>query len=713
MSKSDSSKTAHRAAELRQLLEAANRAYYSESRPTMSDAEYDRLLRELEAIEAAHPELRTPDSPTSRVGAAPREDMAKVTHDPPMMSLANAMDHGEFREFWDRCSRELGSIAMVAEPKFDGLSIDLVYRDGVLDVASTRGDGEVGEDVTPNARTIRSIPLRLDGSKRPVPTLLVVRGEVFMTKADFIGMNQKLEEQGKPVFVNPRNSASGALRQLDPGVTAQRPLSAFVYQIGRAEGIDMPVTQSGVLDLLRDYGFRVSDLPKRVPTRADAEEYYASLHRDRASLPFEIDGVVYKVESLAQQEELGVRSRTPRWAVAWKFPPEIAETNVIAIDVQIGRTGAITPVARLAPVKVGGVTVSNASLHNQDEIDRLGVCPGDRVEVQRAGDVIPQIVGVVRKKDADTTRTPWNLFREHPNCPSCGAAIERPEGEVVARCPNISCPAQLKARLAHFASRTAMDIDGLGEKLVEQLVDAGKVGSAADVYGLGMESLLGLERMGEKKAQNLLAAIAASKKPKFDRFLFALGIRNVGEHVAELIAGHFPDIRSMLEAQAKGNLEDQLTAIDGVGPIVAASVSSFLSRPSNIEAIEGLLAHGVTPVSMAGNAKESDAFEGMTFVFTGKLEQFTREDAEAMVKAHGGKASGSVSKKTTWLVAGPGAGSKLDKARELGVGVLSESEFLAKVAGVGPGQAKAEHQKPLVTEQLPEPARNRGSLFEA
>jgi len=665
-----------KAAELRRAINDANHRYYVLAQPTISDAEYDRLIRELEALESEYPNLLTPDSPTQRVAGAPRDDMAKVSHDPPMMSLANAMDLGEFREFWARCEKELGPVTMVAEPKFDGLSIDLVYRDGVLEVASTRGDGEVGEDVTPNARTIRSVPLRLSPANGIVPALLSVRGEVYLAKADFVAMNEKLEEQGKPVYVNPRNSASGSLRQLDARISAQRPLSIYLYQIGRMDGMKMPETQRGVLDILRAFGFRVSDEPKHVKTLADAEAYYESLGSRRDQLPFEIDGVVFKVDSLTHQREMGERSRTPRWAVAWKFPPEVARTTVEAIDVQVGRTGAITPVARLKPVKVGGVTVSNASLHNQDEITRLGLDVGDTVEVQRAGDVIPQIVGVVARREGREPEA-WRLFAAHPNCPACGTAIERPEGEVVARCPNMACPAQLMGRLTHFASRNALNIDGLGEKLVEQLVVAKLVASPADVFRLDPTKLLELERMGEKKAANLLAAIDAVKHPKLDRFLYALGVRNIGEHVAELIAQHFGNLDKILASSAAGTLATDLESIDGIGPTVAASFCRFLERPENLENLKQLRDLGVEPQVGTTVEKLSNALEDMVFVFTGKLTAFSREDAEARVKTMGGKAAGSVSKKTTWLVAGPGAGSKLAKARELGVGIMDEQEFLA------------------------------------
>ncbi len=682
-----------RATELRQTLEQANHDYYVEGRPTISDAEYDRLLRELEQIESAHPELLTPDSPTQRVGATPRDDMAKVPHDPPMMSLANAMDGDEFERFWMHCRAALGGgfgggelfdvgegITMVAEPKFDGLSIDLVYRDGVLQTASTRGDGSVGEDVTPNAKTIRAVPLRLSKPKRePVPSLLSVRGEIYMAKQDFVAMNQRLEEAGKPVFVNPRNSASGALRQLDAKITATRPLNIYLYQIGKMEGRGFPETQWECLELLRELGFRVSDLPTRVETLEQARGVYHNLLEQRQSLPFEIDGVVFKVDRLDQQREMGERSRTPRWAVAWKFPPEIARTRVLAIDVQVGRTGAITPVARLEPVRVGGVTVSNASLHNQDEIDRLGIAPGDTVEVQRAGDVIPQVVGVIERANGRPEGEAWNLFREQPDCPACGTKVARPEGEVVARCPNMACPAQLKANLAHFSSRNAMDIDGVGEKLVEQLVDANMVSSAADLFNLSEDSLLQLDRMGEKKAANVVAAITSAKQPSLSRFLFALGIRNVGEHVADLIAGELNTVEEMLQASSQSGFTERLEGIDGVGPIVAGSVASFLSREQNRENIRKLIESGVSPKPGRSVEKRSDAFAGMTFVFTGKLTQFTREDAEARVIALGGKAAGSVSKKTSILVAGPGAGSKLDKANSLGVKVLNETEFLEMV----------------------------------
>lgn len=680
---------AKRAATLAKKLHEANHRYYVLAEPSISDAQYDKLLRELEELEQAHPELRTEDSPTQRVGAAPRDDMAKVEHDPPLFSLANAMDEAEFAAFFERMKKEIGDFTLSAEPKFDGLSIDLVYRDGVLSVASTRGDGTVGEDVTPNVRTIHAIPLKLNAIKgEKPPKELSVRGEIYMAKKDFLALNQAQEEAGDKTFVNPRNSAAGSLRQLDSTITAKRKLSFFAYQIGKLVPAkssafdrleDLIDTQMEMLAKLEAWGFPVCELAREAHTLEDCRDFWQGLLDQRQDLPYEIDGTVFKVNSLVAQRELGERSRNPRWAVAWKFKPEIATTTVEKIEVQVGRTGAITPVARVKPVMVGGVTVSNASLHNQDEIARLDLNEGDEVEIQRAGDVIPQIVSVLKRAGKRPEGQPWQLMEKHPECPACGTKIERPEGEVVARCPNFGCPAQAKGRLIHFSARGAMDIDGLGEKLVEQLFDAELIHDPTGVYQLSVDELVKLDRMGEKKANNLLQALEASKQPPLSRFLYALGVRNVGEHVAELIAGEFGSIDAIVEAATgdEAAFEKRLSEIDGVGPIIAMSFARFFEREENREMVSKLLKLGIQPKGGPAIEKTSDAFEGQVFVFTGKLTKFTREEAQDRVKQLGGKASGSVSKKTTYLVAGPGAGSKLAKAEELGVEVLDEDGFLA------------------------------------
>lgn len=685
-SNGDSASAKKRAAKIAKQLHDANYQYYVLAEPRMSDAAYDKLLRELEAIEAEHPELRTPDSPTQRVGAPAREDMGQVEHDPPLFSLANAMNQEEFDAFFERMSKELGEFELTAEPKFDGLSIDIVYIDGVLAIASTRGDGSVGEDVTPNVRTIAAVPLKLRTIKgEKPPKHLSVRGEIYMSKADFLALNESQEEAGEKVFVNPRNSAAGSLRMSDSTITAKRKLSFFAYQIGKLEAAkasafdrleDLIPSQWEMLEKLGAWGFPVCDLARKADSLEDCHEFWQSIIDARHDLPFEVDGTVFKVNDLAQQKELGERSRNPRWAIAWKFKPEIATTTVEAIEVQVGRTGAITPVARLAPVKVGGVTVSNASLHNQDEIERLDLDVGDEVEVQRAGDVIPQVVGVVKRANDRAEGHSWKMPSA---CPACGTAIERPEGEVVLRCPNFGCPAQARGRLIHFSSRGALDIDGLGEKLVEQLFDAELIEDPAGVFDLRADELIKLDRMGEKKAENLLNALIAAKTPTLARFLYALGVRNIGEHVAELIATEFSSLQNILDAASAdpAAFEERLAAIDGVGPIIAASFARFMERAENIEMIQRLRSFGVEPKSGPSIERTSDAFAGMTFVFTGKLTKFTREDAEARVKQLGGKASGSVSKKTKYVVAGPGAGSKLAKAEELGVEVIDEDKFLA------------------------------------
>ncbi len=662
--------TLQRLETLKAQLHQANYDYYVEARPDLSDQEYDALLRELQEIEAKYPEVLTPDSPSQRVGAEPRDDMPKVTHDPPMFSLGNAMDKQEFVAFFERMERELGKFRLLAEPKFDGLSLDLLYEDGILVQASTRGNGQVGEDVTPNARTIGTLPLKLRGSN--IPDRLIVRGEVYMTKADFLALNEKQMEAGKQVFVNPRNAAAGALRQLDSRITAERPLHIFLYRLEKADGFALADSDYDNLQTLKEWGLPVSELPQRVESIEAAEHSFEELERARHQLAFEIDGVVFKVDSRQGQEELGSRSRSPRWAIAWKFKPEVALTTVLAIDVQVGRTGAVTPVARLEPVLVGGAKVSNASLHNQDEIDRLDIAPGDQVQIQRAGDVIPQIVSVVKPAPDHEEGQAWQLLEHYRNCPACETPIERVAGEVVLRCPNIGCPAQLRARLIHFCNRAAMDIDGLGEKIIEQLLEAKLLSSPADIFRLRYEALIELERMADRKVNNLLQAIEASKQPSLQRFIYALGIRNVGEYVAEILANHYLQLEGLMQAQ-----EDDLIELDGVGPIVAQSLSHFFAEPRNRNVIKEMLELGVEPQTQASTlAQGPQPLAGETFVFTGKLSLFNREEAQASVKALGGKAASSVSKKTSYLVAGADAGSKLEKAKKLGLKILNEQEFL-------------------------------------
>ncbi len=660
---------------LRRDIEHHNTRYYVLDDPEVSDAEYDRLLRRLEAIEAEWPELRTSDSPTQRIGAPPAEGFAVVTRRVPMLSLENAMADDEFREWRERLVRVVGAAGetdYVCEPKMDGVAVELVYEDGTLVQASTRGDGVNGEDVTGNVRTIRAIPLRLAQAARAskAPKAVSVRGEVYMTIEDFERINQKQMDAGEKLYANPRNTAAGSLKQLDPRITATRPLRFYAYGIGSAEGTKLS-SQWDVLEAMRSWGLPVNPLSKRVDRLDEVIAFHARLEEKRAKLKYEIDGVVVKVNDFAVQAEAGTRARSPRWAIAWKFPPQEARTRVLEIEVQVGRTGALTPVARLEPVRVGGVTVSNATLHNQDEIEKKDVRVGDFVFVRRAGDVIPEVVAPI----LDLRKGSPRKFRMPESCPVCGTSVVRSEGEAVTRCPNLTCPAQVRGRLIHFASRGAMDIEGLGEKLVDQLVDAGLVKTPADFYRLTVEALVPLERMAQKSAQNVIDAIERSKHTTLPRLIYALGIRNVGETVAEFLAEHFDSIQALLDAS-----EDELAEIHGVGEVIAREIRAWASVPSNRKLVEQLLRAGVT-VTHAARPRSSE-FAGQTFVFTGTLTRFTREDAEAEVKARGGKATSSVSKGTTYVVAGDKAGSKLEKAQKLGVTVLDEDGFL-KLIGRG------------------------------
>jgi DNA ligase (NAD+) len=654
---------------LRRRIEEANYRYHVLDQPTLSDAEYDRLLRRLEEIETRWPEFRTPDSPTQRVGAPPAEGFAVVTRAVPMLSLENAMTDEDFREWRDRLIRvagEAGASDYVCEPKMDGVAVELVYEGGTLVLASTRGDGVNGEDVTVNVKTIRAVPLRLmtpgAGAKRP--KRLSVRGEVYMPLADFERVNQKQLESGEKLYANPRNTAAGSLKQLDPSVTAARPLKFFAYGIGSAEGTRFR-SQWDVLEGLKAWGLPVNPLSRRCATIDDVVAFHARVQEQRPKLPYEIDGVVVKANDFVVQAEAGTRSRSPRWAIAWKFPPQEARTRVLGIEVQVGRTGALTPVARLEPVRVGGVTVSNATLHNADEIEKKDVRVGDWVFVRRAGDVIPEVVAPIKELRKGSVPK----FNMPDACPVCGTPVERPQGEAVTRCPNPACPVQVRGRLIHFASRGALDIEGLGVKLIDQLVTAGLVATSADFYRLTVDDLLPLERMAEKSAQNVIDAIQRSKRATLPRFIYALGIRNVGETVAELLAEHFDSVEQMMEAS-----EEELSSIHGVGEVIAREIRAWASVAANRRLVRDLLKAGITFARAPGAV--STEFAGQTFVFTGTLAKFTREDAEAEVKRRGGKASSSVSRQTNYVVAGEKAGSKLEKARKLGVKVIDEDEFL-------------------------------------
>jgi len=661
-----------RARALREQIARADYEYYVLASPSLPDAEYDRLFRELQALEQAHPELLTPDSPTQRIGGGVRSDLPKVRHAVPMLSIRTETDAGPngARAFDTRVRRELKlgdddpPVEYCAELKFDGLAINLRYEHGVLARAATRGDGEEGEDVTPNARTIRSIPLRL---KNVEAAVIEVRGEVFLRRREFERINERQREAGDKVFVNPRNAAAGFLRQLDAKSTASRPLSFYAYGLGEVVGWRTPTTHSAVLDALAAIGVPVAS-ERRVVLGADAlVAFHAEIAAQRDRLPFDIDGVVYKVNRLDLQRELGFVSREPRWAVAHKYPAQEELTQVTGIDVQVGRTGKITPVARLAPVFVGGVTVSNATLHNEDYIHSLGLMIGDTVIVRRAGDVIPQIVSVLPDR-RPRGATPFALPKA---CPVCGSSVMREEGEKDLRCTGgLFCPAQRKQALLHFAGRRALDIEGLGEKLVDQLVDEGLVKTPADLFKLGFGSIAGLERMADKSAANILAALERARSTTLERFIYALGIRHVGESTARDLARHFGSLEAVMDAS-----EDELLQVTDVGPVVAASVARFFAERHNREVVDQLRAAGVHWKEGQAAPRVAGRLAGKTFVLTGTLPNWTRDEAKERIEAAGGKVAGSVSKKTDFVVAGAEAGSKLDKAVELGVTVIDETRL--------------------------------------
>ena len=654
---------AARAEELRAPLREASHRYYVLDAPTLSDAEYDRLFRELEQLEAEHPDLITPDSPTRRVGAAPSEKFAKVTHRRQMMSLANAMTEEEFLEFDARVHKLLGEepVRYVVEPKLDGLAVTLTYEKGKFTQGATRGDGLTGEEVTSNLRTIKMVPLQLKGDP---PGHFEVRGEVFINKRDFVRMNEEREKAGEPTFVNPRNCAAGSLRQLDPRITAQRPLSIFFYEVGDTPGLSFQ-SHWEKLEKLRALGLRTNPENELCETLEATKEKYRRMLERRHELPYEIDGSVIKVDSEDQRRRLGAVSRTPRWAIAWKFPAEEEATTVEDIFVSVGRTGALTPVAALHPVYVGGVTVSRATLHNEDELRRKDVRVGDRVFLRRAGDVIPEIVRVIPESRPESSR-PWQMPKQ---CPACGSPVEREEGGAITRCPNPTCPAKSVSRLRHFGSRLAMDIEGLGVETSGQLIETGLVKTPADLYALTYEQLVALERFADLSAKNLLAAIEASKSRPLRRVIYALGIRMVGEATALALARRFGSLDALLAA----SVED-LQSVRDVGPEVARQIHDFLSLPEQREMIARLLAAGVRPAPEEEGAS-AGPFAGKTVVLTGTLKGYSREQAKAEIERRGGRVSGSVSRKTDLVVAGEDAGSKLTKAQELGVRVVDESGF--------------------------------------
>jgi DNA ligase (NAD+) len=665
-----------RAEELKAQIARADHRYYVLDDPELSDAEYDALVRELQALETEHPELRTPDSPTARVAGTPSEKFRAVTHRVAMLSLSNAFSDEELVEFDTRVHKVLGpeEVAYVCEPKLDGLAVELTYVDGQLVEGATRGDGSVGEDVTANLRTIRVLPLALKppASGPPIPSRVEVRGEVFLRRADFARLNARREQEGEPLYVNPRNTAAGSLRQLDPGITASRPLSFFAYELGGwgdSAGAAPFTLHSEKLSWLQSVGLPINPENRSVPGLEGVRRAYADFLARRHALAYEVDGMVVKLDAEDARRRLGQVSKSPRWAVAYKFPPEEATSTVESIEVNVGRTGALTPVAFLTPVQVGGVTVSRATLHNPLELKRKDVRVKDQVFVRRAGDVIPEIVKVI-----DSVRTgaevPY-VFPDH--CPVCGSAAVMDEDGAILRCTGLDCPAQLQARLQHFASRGGMDIEGLGDKLAAQLVESGKVKRAADLYRLDLTSLGELERMGEKSAQNFLAALERSKRPPLRRFLYALGIRHVGEATARALADHFKDVRALYAAD-----DEALTRVKDVGPEMARVIAGFFAEQRNREGIDALLAAGVDPLPPEDTSR--GPFAGKTIVLTGTLAGLTREQAKEEVERRGGKISGSVSKKTDFVVAGEEAGSKLKKATELGVKVLDERAFLDLLA---------------------------------
>ena len=658
----------NRIIELRGTINDHNYNYYVLDNPIISDIEYDTLLRELDTLETKRPDLITTDSPTQRVGAAPLEAFTSVEHSIPMLSLENAMNSDELIAYYDRTKKglgEIGDIQFVAEPKLDGIGVELIYQDGALIRGLTRGDGTMGEDITQNIKTIRSIPLALRNDKRNFPNLLEVRGEVFMLKKDFQKLNMAREDNNEPLFANPRNAAAGSLRQLDPSITAKRPLSIFCYEAGNITG-DTFSSHKDFLSALAEWGFPVNS---EIALTNDVDQmlsYHKKLEDKRNNLPYEIDGTVFKVNNIDQRNILGTRSRSPRWAIAGKFKAIQVTSTVIDIVASIGRTGAITPVAKLRPVNVGGVIVTNATLHNQDEIDRKDIRIGDTVWVQRAGDVIPEVVKVVKDKRPLNA----NRYQLPKLCPSCDKEIIRPEGESVARCFNLLCSAQTKGRIKHFISKGGLDVDGFGEKLVDQLVDKGLIHTFDDIFTLRFDDLVNLERMAEKSAHNILSSIEKSKKTTFARFVYALGIRNIGSHLSKVLEDHF---QSDLEKFQSTTFEE-LENINEVGPIVADAIVRFWSDESNTAIVSNCIERGVEFMQRSNSLDKR--FDNLSFVFTGTLKKLKRDDAKKIVESYGGRVSSSVSKKISYLVAGESAGSKLDKARDLGVKVVTELEFL-------------------------------------
>ena len=662
-----------RITELRAEINQHNHRYYVMDEPSIPDAEYDRLMRELQALETEYPELITADSPTQRVGAQPLKEFDQVVHEIQMLSLDNAMNAEEFAAFYQRLQERLKTadeVELACEPKLDGLAVSLLYESGLLVRAATRGDGQTGEDITQNVRTIKNVPLRLQGGA--VPARIEIRGEVYMPRAGFDAYNDKARANDEKVFANPRNAAAGSLRQLDPKITAKRPLEFCAYSIGVAsEDAQLADTHSGILQQVKGWGIRINEEMQVVQGLQAAQAFFEQLGEKRNGLAYEIDGTVFKVNNLALQQQLGFVARAPRWAIAYKFPAVEEMTQLLDVDFQVGRTGALTPVARLNPVHVAGVTVSNATLHNMDEVSRLGVKIGDTVVIRRAGDVIPQVVSVVAEKRPADARD----IEMPDHCPVCDSLVEKVEGEAVARCTGgLVCSAQRKEAIKHFASRKALDVEGLGDKLIDQLVDAGLIDSVDDLFHLTLEQLSGLERMAEKSAQNVLDALEKAKQTTLGRFLYALGIREVGTVTANQLASHF----GFLERIEKATTE-QLIEVPDVGAIVAAHVHNFFAEPHNLTVIEQLRLAGVNWEEKEPVQADDLPLSGQTAVITGTLTQsgMSRDDAKALLEQLGVKVAGSVSAKTSFLVAGEKAGSKLTKAQSLGVEVLDEAAFLA------------------------------------
>ena len=652
---------------LRKQINDHNYQYYVLDNPIISDSEYDKLLNELELIEKEYPKFIVPESPTQRIGATPIESFGTITHRITMMSLANAMNEDELKAFDDRLKKRLNKsdeIEYVIEPKLDGLAVELVYENGKFINGSTRGDGNTGEDITTNLKTIKGIPLVLRDETTTLPNLLEIRGEVFIRKEDFKLLNDNRIKSGKQLFANARNAAAGSLRQLDPKITAKRSLSIYCYQAGVVDGIDF-TTHVEFLDHLKQWGLPVNPKVTKVKGIKKAIQIHKNLESERNEFPYEIDGSVIKVNSISLRNELGARSRSPRWAIAGKFKSQQVTTVINDIFASVGRTGAITPVAKLEPVEVGGVTVTNATLHNQDEIDRKDIRIGDTVLIERSGDVIPKVIKVIQEKRPKNTKG-YHL----PNhCPACNGGLLRPENEVVFRCFNYSCPAKIKGKLKHFVSKHALDVDGLGQKLIDQLVNEGIIKNVDDLFRIQKKQLADLERMGEKSADNIIGSINKSKLTTFSRFIYALGIRHVGEHISKLLERTYErDFDSFLTA----SYED-LESIEEIGPIVAQSIIDFWNDPSNKQIIDNCFELGV--VFEQKNNIISQTLMGKIFVFTGTLEKFNRKKAKEIVESHGGRTSSTISKKTDYLVAGPGSGSKKDKAKTLGIDIINENEF--------------------------------------